>query len=143
MSAKNSNKRSNSDLDTNNNNKLQKLNETKLYSTVINQKVVKQLKKEVLEIIFNCPIDNIPIHKQQNLPGPMPWAITKNQLNLLFIEEYWVAEKSDGVRKLLYISYDTKEVWAGTSSLATLVCDAIIILTNCYFYLLFIIGLFN
>lgn len=50
-------------------------------------------------------------HHYHTLPGPLPVSITRSHLRHIEENKYWVCEKSDGERAILYVMASSKKVY--------------------------------
>jgi len=83
-----------------------------IYTTIEDEKQKETIKKELLELIYKCEFSKLSYSKQNKLPGPMPHTLTRESLNkYLGKRRYWVSEKSDGVRSLLFFQKKTETLY--------------------------------
>lgn len=70
-----------------------------------------QLKESVLNLVNNTKSGRWRPFQLGRVPGPMPISILRSNLNVLTKYQYWVAEKSDGDRYLLFYSSKRKQCY--------------------------------
>jgi hypothetical protein len=64
----------------------------------------EQLRSAVLDLVNNTRGKSWGEAKRRRIPGPMPVNLARTSLSCLASNDFWVAEKSDGDRFLLYYS---------------------------------------
>lgn len=69
-------------------------------------------KQEIQTVIFNHFVPNARYPPSNQLPGPQPRSMTRAELSLLHNGDYWVCEKSDGERALLFIHKKSQAVYS-------------------------------
>ncbi len=77
----------------------------------IEQHDSSSLKESVLDLVNNTKNGRWRPFQLRKVPGPMPISILRSNLKTLSDNQYWVAEKSDGDRYLLFYSSARKQCY--------------------------------
>mmetsp|Transcript_3196 Transcript_3196/g.5964 ORF Transcript_3196/g.5964 Transcript_3196/m.5964 type:complete len:404 (+) Transcript_3196:63-1274(+) len=72
---------------------------------------VRELKERVLDICHGKSGRRYRHYEMEKIPGPMPQSVSSKTLNVLSNKEYWVAEKSDGDRFMLFYSETSRKCY--------------------------------
>jgi mRNA-capping enzyme len=54
--------------------------------------------------IAEYQFDSLPSYKTRSLPGPLPISLSRSKLRDLSLNAFWVAEKSDGIRRMFVVT---------------------------------------
>eukprot|EP01083_Nonionella_stella_P274669 932474_1 len=65
-----------------------------------------EMRRRILDVVYGARKRDFPTHWYGKVPGPLPVTLSRSHLHTLAECPFWVCEKSDGVRALLYVTKD-------------------------------------
>eukprot|EP00455_Lapot_gusevi_P054196 TRINITY_DN8638_c0_g1_i4.p1 TRINITY_DN8638_c0_g1~~TRINITY_DN8638_c0_g1_i4.p1 ORF type:complete len:382 (-),score=64.41 TRINITY_DN8638_c0_g1_i4:132-1277(-) len=73
--------------------------------TIVDSRRQEEVQDEILQMVYGDERKDLPAFKLKQLPGPLPVSLGRKHLRELRSRAYWVAEKTDGERYMLFIDH--------------------------------------